>query len=220
MKEAVMKSRSTEGAAVVPPLLLGLAVAGLGCASTKMTSAWVDSSARGAEFARVAIDPAARGARFTKVAVICLAKDQGLQHVAEDIVAANMTSVQAVPSHRILGDTDVRDREGVKYQLSLQGFQGVLVMRLASVGDRVFAVDGSRGTFDGYYDWAGNVVYDPGYLETETAVHVISNLYSVQSQKLIWSSVSQIFDRASARSSINDVSKAFAKALEKDRLII
>jgi hypothetical protein len=193
-------------AVVAVSLIFGLAAAAASCASTEMSSTWTEPSAKGAE--------------LSKVAVVCLAKDPGLRRMAENSAAANLTGAQAVPSYQVLGDTDLRNRDAVKQQLISQGFQGVLVMRLAGVDERVTAVGGPYGTLDGYYDWAGGMVYSPGYLQTDTVVHVISNLYSLQDQKLIWSGVSETFDPASAQSFMNDVSKAVAKSLQKDRLVL
>jgi hypothetical protein len=187
-------------------LALGLTIAALGCASTEMTSTWTD--------------PSAKGAQLSKVAVICLAKDQGLRRIAETSAAQNLTGAQAVPSFQVIGDIDLRNRQAVKQALVSQGFEGVLVMRLAGVKEEVTAVGGPYGGFDGYYDWAGAAVYDPGYLQTDTVVHVVSNLYSLRDDKLIWSGVSQTFDPASAQSFMADVSKAVAKSVEKDRLIL
>lgn len=201
-----MKTRLNRPISLAATCLLGLAALGMGCASTEMTSTWTDPSAKGAE--------------LSKVAVICLTKDPGLRRMAENTAAANLQGAQAIPSYQVLGDADLRNRDAVKQQLTAQGFQGVLVMRLAGVTEQVTPVGGPYGTFDGYYDWAGNAVYAPGYLQTDTVVHVISNLYSLQDQKLIWSGVSQTFDPATAASFMNDVSKAVAHSLEKDRLVI
>jgi hypothetical protein len=188
------------------PLALALAVAVMSCASTEMTSTWTD--------------PSAKGASLSKVAVICLTKDAGLRQMAESTAAGNLKGADAVPSYRILGDTDLKNGDAVKAKLAAQGFQAALVMRVTSVNEQVTAVDGPYGTFDGYYAWAGAAAYAPGYLETDTVVHVVSNLYSLQDQKLIWSGVSQTFDPASAHSFMDDVSKAVAKSIQKDHLIL
>ncbi len=198
--------KSARRASIAAFATLGLALAAASCATTEMTSTWTDPSAKGAE--------------LSKVAVICLAKDPGLRRMAENSAAANLTGAQAVPSYQILGDADLRNRDAVKRQLTAQGFQAVLVMRLAGVDEQVTAVGGPYGSLDAYYDWSGAVVYSPGYLQTATVVHMISNLYSLQDQKLIWSGVSETFDPASAKAFMNDVSKAVAKSLQKDRLVI
>lgn len=200
------KAESRKRGAVAAGLMFGLALAAASCASTEMTSTWTEPSAKGAE--------------LSKVAVVCLAKDPGLRRMAENSAAANLKGAQAVPSYQVLGDTDLRNRDAVKQQLTSQGFQAVLVMRLAGINEQVTAVGGPYATLDSYYDWAGGMVYSPGYLETDTVVHVISNLYSLEDQKLIWSGVSQTFDPASAQSFMNDVSKAVAKSLQKDRLVL
>ena len=203
-----MKTRVNQKVHAGISALGALAIAALAasCATTEMTSTWTD--------------PTAKGAALSKVAVVCLTKDPGLRRMAEDTAASQMTGAQAIPSYQVLGDTDLKDREGVKTRLRAAGFNGVLIMRLAGVTEQVTAVGGPYGTFDGYYDWAGSAVYAPGYLETDTIVHVVSNLYSLDQNKLIWSGVSQTFDPASAKSFMTDVSKAVAKSLQKDRLIL
>jgi hypothetical protein len=201
-----MQTKLSWKVATTAPVLIALAIAAVGCATTEMTSTWTD--------------PTARGASMARIAVIALSKDPGLRRMAEDTAASQMRGAQAVPSYQVLGDADLRNREVVKAKLLAQGFQGVLVMRMAGVTEQVTAVGGPYGTFDGYYDWAGSAVYAPGYLETDTIVHVVSNLYSLDQNKLVWSGVSQTFDPASAKSFMTDVSKAVAKSLEKDRLIL
>ena len=187
-------------------MIAGLAVATLamGCATTEMTSTWTD--------------PSAKGAAMSKIAVVCMTKDEGLRRIAEDTTAAQMTGAQAVPSYQALGDTDLKDREAVKAKLRAGGFNGVLVMRLAGVSEQVTAVP--YDTFDGYYGWAGSTVYGPGYLQTDTIVHVVSNLYSLDQNKLVWSGTSKTFDPSSAKEFMTDVSKAVAKSLQKERIIL
>jgi hypothetical protein len=187
---------------------LALAATVASCATTEMTSTWTD--------------PAARGASLSKVAVVCLTKDPGLRRQGEDAAAAQLQQkgAQAVASYQLTGDTDLKDREGIKTKLKAAGIDGVLVMRMTGVSEQVTAVDGPYGTYDGYYDYAGAAVYAPGYLETDTIVHVVSNLYDLNKNKLIWSGTSKTFDPASVTQFIGDVSKAVATSLQKDRLII
>jgi hypothetical protein len=187
-------------------MALGLAMTAAGCASTEMTSTWTD--------------PAAKGRMLSSIAVICVTRDPGVRRIAEDMVSSRLTGAQAVPSYRVLGDTDLRNRNAVKSKLSDQGFQGVLVMRVTRVSEQVTPVGGPYGTFDGYYDYAGATAFDPAYLQTDTVVHVVSNLYSLLDEKLIWSGVSQTFDPASVQAFIDDVSKAVAKSIQKDRLVL
>ena len=205
-----MNTRVNERARLGISALVGLAlaVAVASCATTEMTSTWTD--------------PAAKGAALSKVAVVCLTKDAGLRRQGEDSAAAQLREkgAQAIASYQLTGDADLKDREAVKAKLKAAGVDGVLVMRMTGVSEQVTAVDGPYGTFDGYYDYAGGAVFAPGYLETDTVVHVVSNLYDLNKNKLIWSGTSKTFDPASAAQFMTDVSKAVAKSLQKDRLII
>ncbi|HXJ22842.1 MAG TPA: hypothetical protein VMT03_21670 [Polyangia bacterium] len=199
-----MKTGSVIKTAIAAGLTIGVALATVGCATTDMTSTWTDPSAKGAE--------------LSKVAVVCMTKDAGLRRMAEDAAASQLQGAQAVPSYQALGDTDLKDKELVKTKLKEQGFQGVLVMRVARVTEQVDPV--AYGSFDAYYGWAGDAMYDPGLLQTNTVVHAVSNLYSLIDNKLIWSGTSQTFDPASAHSFMVDVSKAVAKSVQKDRLVL
>jgi hypothetical protein len=201
-----MNGNAREAASIAMLAVLGLATAAAGCAATEMKNTWTD--------------PGSKGAMLSRIAVICLHSDARLRQMCEETSASRLTGAQAVPSYRLLSHADLRNREAVKTKLKEQGFQGALIMRVTAVTEQVTAVDGPYGTFDGYYDWAGAAVFDPTYLQADTIVHMVSNLYSLQDEKLIWSGVSETFDPASAQSFMKDVSKAVAKSMQKDRLVL
>lgn len=197
-----MNARANIGIVALGALALATLVAS--CASTDMTSTW--------------IDPAAKGAAIAKVAVVCLTEDPELRHMAEETTAAQMPG--AMPSHRILGNADLKDRAAVKRKLREAGMNGVLVMHVAGVTQVVSAVPNPYGTFDGYYEYANAMAYVPGLLEPDSVVQMVSSLYSLDQSKLLWSGVSQTFAPASAKSLMTDVSKAVAKSLQRERLIL
>ena len=49
---------------------------------------------------------------------------------------------------------------------------------------------------------------------------MVSNLYSLEQNKLLWSGVSKTFDPGSAQNFMTDVSKAVAKSLEKEKVVL
>jgi hypothetical protein len=185
---------------------LAAALTTFGCASTELTGTWTA--------------PGVQGASLGRVAVIYMTKDPGLRRIAEDAAAAQLGPA-ATPSYQVLGDTDPRDALAVKEKLDALGFQGSLVMRLTNVSEQVSAVSGPYPTFVGYYGWAAPTVWGPAYLQTETIVHMVSNLYSLEHEgKLIWSGASKTFDPASAQSAVSGVAKAVGKQLKKEHLIV
>ena len=176
-----------------------------GCASTEITGTWTA--------------PGAPGANLSRVAVICMTKEEGVRRMAENAAAAELGGAQAVPSYQVLGDTDLQDAQAVNEKLEAQGFQAVLVMRLAGVSENVVPVAGPA-TFVGYYGWAAPRVYSPTYLQTETVVHMVTNLYSLKEEgKLIWSGTSKTFDPASAQATAGGVARAVAKELAHQHIL-
>jgi hypothetical protein len=180
----------------------GFALAAGACASTQMTSTWKD--------------PNAAGAQLSKVAVVAMAKDQGVRRMAEDDMASKIGS-RVTPSYKVLEGIDLKDRAAVKAKLAHEGFDGVLVLRMAGVTEQVTPGMGPYGTFGGYYDYAYGAAYGP---EVDTLVHVVSSLYRLPDEKMIWSGASQTFDPDSIRDVLDGVSKAVAKEVQKNRLIL
>jgi hypothetical protein len=195
------------GVGVMGVLLLGLSLS-MGCASTQMDSTWTD--------------PSAQGADLNKMAVLYMTSDEGVRRMAEDAVASEMASevevVQVVPSYQALQGVDLNDLQQVKTTLSAKGYDGVMVMRLAGVTETPVAVDAYR-SLDGYYGWAAPAAYGDDYLDEEVTVRMVSNLYDVEKNKLIWSGMSETFDPGSAKGLVQSVSKKVGQSLEKQGII-
>jgi hypothetical protein len=182
--------------------LASLALAIGACSSTQMTNTWKD--------------PAAAGTQLSKVAVVAMAKDEAIRRMTEDDMA-NQLGPRTVPSYQVLGNVNLKDREAVAAKLKREGFDGVLIMRLAGVTEQVTPGMGPYGTFNSYYPYAYGSVYGP---EIDTKVHVVSSLYSLSDSKMIWAGTSQTFDPSSIKEVIDGVSKAVAKEVQKNRLIL
>jgi hypothetical protein len=180
-----------------------VALAG-GCASTEIDRTWKD--------------PSARGILLSRVAVVCLCQDVTVRRLVEDEVVKQMGGTAVFPSHKALPDVDLKDRALVKQRLSAHGFDGVLVMRLAAVSEEAASPGPAPiGTFDGYYGWAYGMSYGA---PVGTVVRMVTNLYSLTINKLVWSGQSRTFDPGSARNLVDDVSRAVGKELIEDHLII
>jgi len=183
-------------------LVAGLTLAVGACSSTQMTSTWKDPNA--------GVKP------LSRVAVVCMAKDEGVRRMAEDEVAAQL-GPKVTPSYKLLATTDLKDRQAVKAKLGREGFDGVMIMRLGGVSEQITPGAGPYATFGGYYDWAYTSAYAP---EVNTTVHVMTSVYSLPDEKMIWAGTSQTFDPNSVREVLDGVSKAVAKELQKNHMIL
>lgn len=65
----------------------------------------------------------------------------------------------------------------------------------------------------------GNHLYNNGYYATENTYYIETNLYDVNSGKLVWSTQSESYNPCSLDSFLTGYKKAMIKQLEKDNLI-
>jgi hypothetical protein len=174
----------------------------VGCSNTQIESTWKDPS----------VQPT-----LTKVAVVCLTREEGLRRMCEDEAVQQIATGTVLQSYVALGDVPLSDRDAVKARLRSQGFDGVLMMRFAGVSEQVNLGPAPVATFDTYYPWAYGMAYTP---TVDTIVRMIANVYSLPLNRLIWSGSSKTFDPSSARTTVEDVSKAVGRELKKNHLLI
>jgi hypothetical protein len=174
-----------------------------GCANTHITSAWSDP-----EMSRLP---------FRKVLVVFQHSDPALRQRVERAMAAEIAN--AVPSHALFSDQDVRDTERVKARVREEGFDSTVIMRLVGVErevsyvpSRLYAAPAYYRDMWGYWGYGWRSVYEPGYLRSDRVVKVATNVYSVSADKLVWASESETFNPASLREAITEVVRVTAKA--------
>jgi hypothetical protein len=63
------------------------------------------------------------------------------------------------------------------------------------------------------------MVYDPGYLRTDTIVQVETKVYALMDDKLIWAGLSETFNPRDAQARVRGVAQAVANDLKKQGLI-
>jgi hypothetical protein len=77
----------------------------------------------------------------------------------------------------------------------------------------------SYGGYHGYYGRAYGYAHSPGYSSTKTFYHLVTNLYDVKTEKLIWSGRSETLNPDSTNQMIDDVIKVVIKNLQKNNLL-
>jgi hypothetical protein len=177
-----------------------------GCASTQLTSTWRD--------------PAIGPVQFRKVAGIALSDDPTLRRLAEDEFVRAVGPERAVAGYALIPDEELRDRDAAKRRLAAAGVDGAVVYRLVSVEERERWVPPTTyGSMWGYWGVAGPMVYQPGYLTTDTIVQVESLAYTVADARLVWGARSRTLNPNAVESLIDDVVRTTVAALREEKLI-
>jgi hypothetical protein len=135
--------------------------------------------------------------------------------------------VNAVPSAAIMPGDELPDKESVRTAIQGKGFDSVLVTRIIGVEKetryippRTYVIpDRNYYGFYDYYYRSYQVVQQPGYLEEETIVSLETNIYDVNTEKLVWAITSESFNPNKAAEVIKPLSKLIVDKLRKDKMI-
>jgi hypothetical protein len=170
--------------------------------STKIEKTWTDPS-----FTPSAVQS------FKKILVMGLLKDESTRRIAEDKMVAAFKNVTAVQSYSYLQPADTIRNE-VEERLKKDGFDGVVIMRLADVDKSVSYVPGT-----GYGGWYGYRYATPGYYQEDKTFYVETNFYSLPETKLLWSGTTSSLNPNKLDRTIDDVIATLKSQLQKQKLL-
>ena len=183
-----------------------------GCSqSNKITDSWVNPEAT------------KESIKFKKVAVFGLVMKTATRKLIEEQLARRLVNTIAVPSYKVVSDDDISKPEVVKAKLVEQGFDGALILRLVDIEKRESYSPGVYPSY--YYSFGGFYGYSYGYMYnytqdyggqymTDQIVTAEIAIYSLSSDKLIWTGETMSMNP-------NDVEKTIAELSEnvKEQLI-
>ena len=174
-----------------------------GCGpSTKIEKTWTDPS-----FTPATVQS------YKKILVMGLLKDESTRRIAEDKMVAAFKNVTAVQSYSYLQPADTI-RSEVEDKLKKDGFDGVVIMRLADVDKSVSYVPGT-----GYGGWYGYRYSSPGYYQEDKTFYVETNFYSLPETKLLWSGTTSSLNPNKLDRTIDDVINTLKGQLQKQKLL-
>jgi len=174
-----------------------------GCGpSTKIEKTWTDPS-----FTPATVQS------YKKILVMGLLKDESTRRIAEDKMVAAFKNVTAVQSYSYLQPADTI-RSEVEDKLKKDGFDGVVIMRLADVDKSVSYVPGT-----GYGGWYGYRYSSPGYYQEDKTFYVETNFYSLPETKLLWSGTTSSLNPNKLDRTLDDVINTLKGQLQKQKLI-
>ena len=182
-------------------LAAGLALAA--CAGTSIVDSWKA--------------PGAGPLRFKKVLALAIVKNDSIRRRAEDALQSSLRSVQAVQSYKLFDSAELADRERLKAQLRLDGFDGVIALRVAGSRQELSYTTAAMPLEDfwGYYGAA----YPPTEMNVDTIARVEIKIYSLADDKLVWAGVSETFNPKDAGQLVADIVAAAGQELRRQGLI-
>ena len=170
--------------------------------TTKISKSWTDPS----------FTPSAAQS-FKKILVMGLLKDESSRRIAEDKMVKSFKNVTAVQSYSYLQPADTIESV-VEDKLKKDGFDGVVIMRLADVDKTTSYVPGT-----GYGGWYGYRYSSPGYYQEDRTFYVETNIYSLPSNKLLWSGTTESLNPDKLDRTVDDIIAALKGQLQKEKLI-
>lgn len=79
---------------------------------------------------------------------------------------------------------------------------------------------GHYGSFGGYYGYYGSRMYDPGYYTQDEVFFIETNLYDVESEKLVWSVQSKTYNPSGIQQFSEDFTRSITRQLIKSKIIV
>jgi len=193
-----------------PALVLGAALLSLGaCATTTFTSTWKAPEGQ-------TIDPAGK-----TIAAVFVSGDERNWRAAEDALAKNLNALgaHAVPGYTLLPREIRGDAEDRLARLKQAGTDEVVVMRVVGedkwpsylqVHGSTFNASDTPGT--------GNLPAVTELQHFNTLVSVETRVYSLDLDKLLWSSTSRTANPRDIENLVSEVADATAKEMLKQGL--
>ena len=182
----------------------------MGCAGTDLTTRQIEQT----ETVKPASD----------ILVILVADRDETRRVFEDrfVAALKSVGVDAIGSADAIpmpSDLELK-KEAILQAVEKYESDAVLITHLADIA---YAESRSRANpqeygFHGYYGFLYRYYNDPGHSRTYSTIVLETNLFDVQTEKLIWSGQTKSMDRAKAEV-INDVISLVVRDLMNKKLL-
>jgi len=185
------------------------------CASTKITSVWMDQDKAGTS--------------FNDILVIGIAEEEHNRRLFEEQFTAQLKTagVESEVSYKILPEGTVFNRDTVTAAIKGKNIDAVIVTHMVSVDEETVYRQNmdyrptygySHGLYN-YYPSVNSYVHQPGYYTTHDVVKLETNLYEVKTAELVWSAQSRSFAPESAKEVIDELVNLVIKDLKEKALI-
>ena len=156
-----------------------------------------------------------------KTLVISLVKDETSRRVIEDQLIKRLND-KAVASYTILTPDLLKEanEEMLNEKLKEGNFTHVLLMRLADVEKETSYVPGTTtgyyGGYGRYYGYGAEMYSTPGYYTTDKNYFVETTVYTINPNKLVWTSTTKTVNPSKMEKTVNEIADVVSAKMKKD----
>jgi hypothetical protein len=151
-----------------------------------------------------------------------LVEDGPTRRLAESEMA-RIIGPDAVPGSQVIPEEELRDVDKVKARLKSEGFDGAITMRLVNaeteIRDEQDPLPTSYYTIWGYYGFVSIAERGPAYTTLDSKLQIEVNIYSLESEKLLWSGTTETLQPRLLETLVKDVADVVSKRLKREGLI-
>ncbi len=207
---ALRTQRMNRGMRVSGGLLIICAFILAACATTTITDVWKDEAYTG---------------KAQKIIVLMVAKSPDMRNMFEGRFVAELEARgnNAIQSYKIIPFEQLPDKELVRSKIKSTEADTVLIARLvgsktveAYMPGKIHTVHSSYYGWGTYYDI---LFVDYGYTDDMHVSYIETNLYDIQTEKLIWSAHSKTERTEGQQQLINTFIHIILKKLSSDNII-
>ena len=185
------------------------------CASTKTLHVWQDEGHR---------------QKLGKTLVIAVAELDFMRNHFENVLALSLgeRGIDATSSNKAVPELGAKpDREKLAAKVREMGFESVVVSRVVTKDEYSRLIPGGvyfvpANYYDGwnsFYTDSYSVVSFPGSSYDAEFFTMVTNIYDVRSEKLIWSYLAKVKVETSREGAINPFIETIVKQLESSKLL-
>jgi replicative superfamily II helicase len=155
--------------------------------------------------------------------LVGVAVDSSLRSAAEDMLVSNMPNgVTAVAAYQIgISKETAKDREALRAKLEAQQFDGMLVSRPVDsivTETSVYGITSAQTMYDWY--GYGYTTVQFGY---DSEIHreyiVETRLYDLKTQKIVWATVTEMFDPLVGMETVKTLTDAISRKLDSTGIV-
>lgn len=171
-------------------------------------------------------DPQFAGRPIGKTVVLGVAKSDSLCRQYEDMFVARLLElgVAASSMHANSKLTDKLDREALASLLKMNDVDSIIVTRVLSETERSQVISSGYystvySSYWVYYDYGYSVSYNAADVSSFMEFELETNLYDVETEKLVWSGRNVVYDDRSDMKNMKDIIRGVVSGLRKQGFI-